>query len=95
MNQLREHIDLAFITRHELGSVIMTPSDIIDVPAAPVDNVIDSTGAGDLYAAGVLYGLSQGWDLAKSAALGSHCAADIIQQMGARALQPLDRHLAA
>ncbi len=92
---LRQKIDLAFITRHELGSVVVTADEIIEIPAVAVNKVVDSTGAGDLYAAGVLYGLAQGWSPQKAAGLGSRCAADIIQQMGARATQPLARHVAA
>jgi sugar/nucleoside kinase (ribokinase family) len=92
---IREHTELACITRHEHGSILVTrETDTLILPTK-VAEVVDSTGAGDLYAAGVLFGLSQGWSLEKSGNLGSQCAADIIQQFGARPQRPLKRHLAA
>jgi sugar/nucleoside kinase (ribokinase family) len=54
------------------------------VAAAPVDRVIDTTGAGDLFAAGMLYGLTHGMDPVQSARLGGVCAAEIISHTGAR-----------
>jgi len=51
--------------------------------------VVDTTGAGDLYAAGFLYGLTHGKPLAECGALGSACAAQIIQHLGARVQRPL------
>lgn len=95
MDTLRGKVELACVTRHELGSVLITSEGDIEIPPVRVAEVVDSTGAGDLYAAGVMYGLSQGWPLEKAGALGSQCAADIIQQMGARPQRPLKRHLAA
>lgn len=95
MNALRGKVELGCVTRHELGSVLLTSEGDIDISPVRVAEVIDSTGAGDLYAAGVLYGLSQGWPLEQAGKLGSQCAADIIQQLGARPQRPLKRHLAA
>ena len=54
------------------------------IPADPVARVIDTTGAGDLYAAGVLYGITHGHDLATSGRLGSLGAAEVISHLGAR-----------
>ena len=54
------------------------------VPAKPVNKVVDTTGAGDLYAAGFLYGYTQGKDWATCARLGGLCAAEVISHMGAR-----------
>ena len=54
------------------------------MPAAPVRKVVDTTGAGDLYASGFLYGLTRGRDLAACGRLGSLCAAEIISHFGAR-----------
>lgn len=93
--QLAQEVEIAFVTRGEQGSLVITAEQTYRIPPSPVSKLVDTTGAGDLYAAGALYGLSRGWELDRCGRLGSHCASDIIQQMGARALQPLDRHLAA
>ena len=58
--------------------------EVIPVPAAPVDRVVDTTGAGDSYAAGFLYGLTHGADLARCGELGSLCAAEVISHVGGR-----------
>ena len=55
-----------------------------DIRADPVDRVVDTTGAGDLYAAGVLYGLSHGHDPVTCGRLGSLAAAEVISHLGAR-----------
>lgn len=90
-----DQVETACITRGELGSVIVNDGNHYEIPAAKLDGrVMDVTGAGDLYAAGVLYGLTHGWSFEKAGELGSACAADIIQQMGPRSQQPLKRHVA-
>ena len=63
----------------------MKEGESIHVAPAPVANLVDTTGAGDLFAAGFLYGLSQGKSLESSAKIGNQMAGKIIQQMGARA----------
>jgi len=75
---------LAVLTRSEKGSVIVSEGTPILVSAEPVRKVVDTTGAGDLYAAGFLYGLARDFDLAEAGRLGSFAAAEIIGQMGAR-----------
>jgi sugar/nucleoside kinase (ribokinase family) len=76
---------LAALTRSEKGSVILSAGGApITMPAAPVSAVIDTTGAGDLYAAGLLYGISKGLGLMTAGRLGSLAAAVIIGQIGAR-----------
>ena len=76
---------LAALTRSEKGSVILSAGNApIAMPAAPVSAVIDTTGAGDLYAAGLLYGISKGLGLMTAGRLGSLAAAVIIGQIGAR-----------
>jgi sugar/nucleoside kinase (ribokinase family) len=75
---------LAALTRSEKGSVILADGAPIAVPAAPVAKVVDTTGAGDLYAAGFLYGVATGKDLETAARLGSLAAAEIISHIGAR-----------
>jgi sugar/nucleoside kinase (ribokinase family) len=75
---------LAAITRSELGSVILTEGRVLEIPAVPVAKVVDTTGAGDLYAAGFLFGLTSGRDLATAGRLGSLAAAEVISHVGAR-----------
>jgi sugar/nucleoside kinase (ribokinase family) len=75
---------LAVLTRSEAGSVILSEGRQIVIPAAPVAKVVDTTGAGDLYAAGFLYGIATGRDLEVAGQLGSLAAAEIISHIGAR-----------
>ncbi|HMD45933.1 MAG TPA: adenosine kinase [Acidimicrobiales bacterium] len=75
---------LAALTRGAKGSVVVTPNGPVSVPAAPVDRVVDTTGAGDLFAAGFLFGLTRGAGPEESARLGGLCAAEIISHLGAR-----------
>ena len=96
MNAYVDQVETLCVTRGEIGSIIMNGGKQYEIAPASIDGrVMDMTGAGDLYAAGVLYGLTQGWSFEKAGELGSKCAGDIIQQMGPRSQQPLDRHLAA
>jgi sugar/nucleoside kinase (ribokinase family) len=75
---------LAFVTRGPAGSVVVTPDEVIPVAADPVERVVDTTGAGDLYAAGVLYGLAIGREPAAAGALGSLAASEVISHVGPR-----------
>ena len=75
---------LAVLTRGAAGCVVVTPSGPVAVPAAPVDRVVDTTGAGDLFAAGFLYGITNGLAPEESARLGGVCAAEVISHVGAR-----------
>jgi sugar/nucleoside kinase (ribokinase family) len=75
---------LAALTHGAEGSVVVTPDGIERVPAAPVERVVDTTGAGDLFAAGFLYGLTHGADPTECARLGGIAAAEIISHVGAR-----------
>ena len=74
----------AAITRSALGCVVIKGEAVHAVPAAPVAKVMDTTGAGDLFAAGFLYGLTRGKSLADCGKLGSLAAAEIISHYGAR-----------
>jgi sugar/nucleoside kinase (ribokinase family) len=87
--RVRGHCDLAALTRSAKGSVLVNGKVVHAIPAHPVATVVDTTGAGDLYAAGVLYGLSQGLDLPTCGRLGSLAAAEVIAHVGARPMVPL------
>jgi sugar/nucleoside kinase (ribokinase family) len=84
VNALRNDAKLAVITRSEKGCVVVTHEQTDVVGAAPVGRVVDATGAGDLFAAGFLVGLSRGADNRTAARLGALAAAEVIQHLGAR-----------
>jgi sugar/nucleoside kinase (ribokinase family) len=75
---------LAVLTRGAAGSVVVTAAGTVAIPAEPVESVVDTTGAGDLFAAGFLYGITNGLSPEDSARLGGVCAAEIISHVGAR-----------
>jgi sugar/nucleoside kinase (ribokinase family) len=81
---IRRRSDLAVITRGAQGSLVISAEQTLEVPAAPVDKVIDTTGAGDLYAAGFLFGLTSAEPLERCGYLGSLAAAEVISHYGAR-----------
>ncbi len=85
LQQVRGHCDIAALTRSAHGSVIVAGDEVHVLDAENVDRVIDTTGAGDSYAAGFLYGLTQGEDLAICGRMGGILAAEIISHYGARA----------
>jgi len=86
---MRNLAETTFITRGRAGSVVITSDDVLDIPVVEVEERIDTTGAGDLYAAGVLAGLASGLDLVSSGAMGSCAAAEVITHIGARPQQTL------
>jgi adenosine kinase len=81
---LRADAKLAVVTRSEKGCVVISRDAVESVPAAPVEQVADVTGAGDLFAAGFLVGLARGKDHRMAAQLGGLAAAEVIQHIGAR-----------
>jgi sugar/nucleoside kinase (ribokinase family) len=81
---LRADARLAVVTRSEKGCVVVGKDAMIEVPAAPIAKVVDATGAGDLFAAGFLFGLARGRDHKTAAQLGAMAAAEVIQHIGAR-----------
>jgi sugar/nucleoside kinase (ribokinase family) len=81
---LREDAALGVVTRSEKGCLIITREETHAVPAAPIDRLVDATGAGDLFAAGFLFGLARGLELPAAGGIGALCAAEIIQHLGAR-----------
>lgn len=86
---IRKDCKLAAVTRSEQGSVIVRGTETVMVNAAIVADLIDTTGAGDLYAAGFLHGYTQGLDLKHCGDLGSLAAGLVIQQIGPRPRQNL------
>jgi sugar/nucleoside kinase (ribokinase family) len=89
LQQVRRHCAVAALTRSEHGSVIVAGAEVHVIGAHPVKAVVDTTGAGDLYAAGFMVGLSRGLDLATCGRLGSLAAAEVISHVGARPQTPL------
>jgi len=87
--RVSDHVRIACLTRSEHGSVVITSEgDRIEVPAVPTQ-LVDTTGAGDLYAAGFLSGWSSGLALGECGAMASMAAGEVISQLGARPQSPL------
>ncbi len=84
LQQVKASGTLAALTRGERGSVVVSGNDVHEIACEPVEKVVDTTGAGDQFAAGFLHGLTQGRDLAACGRLGSLAAAEIISHYGAR-----------
>ena len=84
LEALRDYDNLFAITRSAKGSVIVQGGDRIEQPAARVDNIVDTTGAGDAYCAGFLFGWANDLPLQRCAEYGTYCATQVIQQLGAR-----------
>ena len=91
----RKDCDLVALTRSEKGSVLARGDEVVTVAADPVAQVVDTTGAGDLYAAGVLFGLATGRELEACGKLGSLAAGEVISHYGARPLVSLAELAAA
>ena len=88
----KQHCDTLALTRDALGSVILTGDTVLNIGAEKITNVVDTTGAGDLYAAGFLYGFTHNMKPKECGRLGSLVAGQIIQHFGARpekSLKPL------
>ncbi len=84
LDHVRGHCEIAALTRSERGSVVVARDEVRVVDPYPVDAVVDTTGAGDQYAAGFLHGLTHGEDLETCGRLGSLAAAEVISHLGAR-----------
>jgi sugar/nucleoside kinase (ribokinase family) len=94
MTQVRGHCEIACLTRGAQGAVIATAEAEHRVEAHPVDRVVDTTGAGDLYASGFLHGYAQGMDLGRAGRLGCIAASAVIGHTGARPGMSLGQLLA-
>ena len=88
-DRLASMVDVAAVTRGAEGSVVISGDQRIAVAAVPVDKVIDTTGAGDQYAAGLLLGLARGLSLEDAGKLGSLAAAEVIAHWGPRPMVSL------
>jgi len=84
LQHVRGHCEIAALTRSEKGSVVVAGGELHVIDAQRVAKVVDTTGAGDLYASGFLFGLTQGRNLADCGRIGSIAAAEVIQHYGAR-----------
>jgi sugar/nucleoside kinase (ribokinase family) len=84
VEQVRAHCKIAITTRSEKGAIIAAGKETIEIPAEPVVKVVDTTGAGDLFAAGFLFGVTQKRSLKESARIGAICAAEVISHYGPR-----------
>jgi adenosine kinase len=84
LTQLRSDAKLAVVTRSEKGCVVASKDGVTAVPAFPIDKIVDTTGAGDLFAAGFLFGLVRGVGFEAAGRLGALAAAEVIQHIGAR-----------
>ena len=77
-------VDTLVVTRGEDGALAVRGGERADVPAEPIRELVDTTGAGDLFASGFLFGEARGLRLEASLRLGAICAAEVIQHYGAR-----------
>jgi sugar/nucleoside kinase (ribokinase family) len=84
LQRVQHHCEIAALTRSARGAVIVARDEVHVVDAAPVGGVVDTTGAGDLFAAGFLYGLTHGYDLGTAARVGAVAAGEVISHLGAR-----------
>ena len=89
-HEIHQHSDNVALTMSEQGSILMHEGDAIPIEGVTVD-AVDTTGAGDMYAAGVLYGITNGFTWKQSGHLASHAAARIVAQLGARLKEPFTR----
>ena len=84
LDKLKDYDNLFAITRSEKGSVIVQGDTRVVQAATPVAEIVDTTGAGDAWCSGFLFGWANDWPLDECADLGTHCATQVIQQLGAR-----------
>lgn len=89
VSAFRDETVLGIVTRSEHGSMVVTRERTVAAPAAPIETLVDTTGAGDLFAAGFLAGHARGLDHLECARLGALAAAEVIQHVGARPLRNL------
>jgi sugar/nucleoside kinase (ribokinase family) len=84
VEMLRGKVETLVVTRSEQGALATRGADRVEIPARPIERLVDTTGAGDLFAAGFLAGEARGLGLERALTLGAICAAEVIQHYGAR-----------
>src|SRR5499427_4675315 len=84
LKALRGDVKLGVVTRSEKGCLVTSPAGVTSVPAFPISQLVDTTGAGDLFASGFLFGLVRGAGYENAGRLGALAAAEVIQHIGAR-----------
>jgi sugar/nucleoside kinase (ribokinase family) len=84
LKQWRNDVGLGVVTRSEKGCAVVSKDGVLAVPAFPIEKMVDTTGAGDLFAAGFLFGLVRGAGHENAGRLGALAAAEVIQHIGAR-----------
>ncbi len=89
IDEVRRHCQVAAITAGKDGSYVVTKYDVVHVPAESATHVLDTTGAGDMYAAGFLFGYTHDWPLDECAQVGSIAASEVISHVGPRPLVEL------
>ena len=89
LQEARRDVKTLIVTQGEDGAIVVSQDNIIRVPARPVSKVVDTTGAGDLFAGGFLFGMTHGKSLAESGHFGAVAASEIISHIGARPQKPL------
>jgi len=89
LSAVRGRCEVAVLTRGAQGAVVLANDERFVVAADPVERVLDTTGAGDLFAGGFLYGFTHGYGPGDAARIGAICAAEVITQVGARCTRPL------
>lgn len=94
IHAVQQHCEVAAVTRGAKGCTIVSANEIIDINGIPVNNLVDTTGAGDLFASGFLHGYTQGKDLRTCGRMGNLAASEVITHMGARPDVNLKQYLA-
>jgi len=84
VDAVKDKVEILVVTRSEEGALATRRGERADVPAEPIERLVDTTGAGDLFAAGFLLGIARGRSLEESLRLGAIAAAEVIQHYGAR-----------
>jgi sugar/nucleoside kinase (ribokinase family) len=84
VEQVRNKVETLVVTRSEHGALATCGAERADVPSEPIEQLVDTTGAGDLFASGFLLGYARALGLERSLRLGAICAAEVIQHFGAR-----------
>jgi sugar/nucleoside kinase (ribokinase family) len=84
LQRVYHHCEIAALTRSEKGAVVVTRDEVHVIDAVPGATVVDTTGAGDLFASGFLFGLTHGYDLGTAGRLGALAASEVITHLGAR-----------